>query len=159
MDERERFVRLYRSKVDHTLAFLRDVPDDCWAAVYGSQATVGQLANHLVTAERFWFAQAGDPACGEMSAPPAAKARTRNALITTYEALLEEATDTLVGLSETRLHERVRFAGRRFTTLAFCWGVLAHHSFHLGQMDVIARTFGVSAIAFQPWGPPDEFVG
>ncbi|MEM9194294.1 MAG: DinB family protein [Myxococcota bacterium] len=166
MNEWQRFSALYRAKVEHTLETVAGIADTHWDVSLPGSApvslTVSGIVRHLLTAERFWFGQIAAEGCDEATAPPAPDPALEQlapeALIAAYRQALAESVERLASLPEARLHVDLRFVGRRFTTQAFCWTVLAHHAFHLGHIDLLIRAHGKPGVHFQPWGDVGQLV-
>ena len=167
MNELKRFIGLYRAKADHTLRFARTVPATFWNRPLphladSEVATIAKTMEHLLVAERLWFDQIASASCTEIAPPPRDNADTSTddptMLLSTYSEMVAATTATLSSLSDSRLETEVHFAGRRFTAMALCWTVFAHHVFHVGQIDLAMRYHDLRAVNFHPWGEPGQFL-
>jgi uncharacterized damage-inducible protein DinB len=166
MTERERWNRLFRQQLSHTNDFLAVLRPEDWRAVprdsdtlfLGTRVrriTIGALVGHLITAEENWLGELH--AVSEGGDIPIPRAEALDALpqderlAETYRAAINRISGLAEQLTEADLKKTVTFGGRRYTGMGLLWAVLAHHSFHLGQIDLVMRQQGRGAPEFMEW--------
>lgn len=173
MSEPNRFLALFDQVVDQTIAFAElvdragyaAVPVDTPALFLGTRVdkiTIGALVRHLLLAEAHWFEQVRDVSPGGVIPFPSNAAALEGIpdgapLLETYRRSYAERRSQLEALTEADLTKEIVFAGRRYTVIGFLWTVLGHHSFHLGQIDLLMRQQGIEPPEYMEW-PEDQRV-
>ncbi|MEE2031991.1 DinB family protein [Rhodococcus chondri] len=167
MSERDRFLSLFDQIVEQTIAFAELVDDASYTAVpidtpelfLGTRVdkiTIGGLLRHLILAEAHWFEQVRQASPGAAIPFPGNAAALEEIpdgvpLLERYRRDYTNGRAQLRTLTEEDLAKEVSFAGRRYTVMGFLWTVLGHHSFHLGQIDLLMRQQGIEPPEYMEW--------
>lgn len=175
MSELDRFLGLFDQLVEQTLAFAELVDDAGYAAVpvdtpalfLGTRVnkiTIGSLVRHLLLAEAHWFDQLRQVAPGGAIPFPDNAAVLEEIpngapLLEKYRQSYKVGCAHLEELTEADLAKEVVFAGRRYTAMGFLWTVLGHHSFHLGQIDLLMRQQGTEPLEYMEWPEDQQILG
>ena len=175
MTELQRFLSLYDHQVRHTLRFVEHVPQEVWLSVpvdsefmfLGTRVariTIAALLKHLLIAEGHWFEQlATVQQGGTIPGPPSTTSLSSiedgPAVLNVYRESHEAALRGVASFSKERLSTEFTFMGRRFAVMGLLWMVLAHHGFHLGQVDLLMRQNGLKPLEFLEWAETENVVG
>lgn len=162
-EEFTRFLALFDSMVrySHRWIALMDEQKLDWAPIenpsmrFGSRLsriTVRGLLIHCALAERNFVARILESAPGAtvpLPNDPVAAARFENTdLQQTALTLHEENMAALKSYRAEDLTKKLQFVGREWTGMGLLWGMYAHRSFHLGNIDIYLRQSDVVAPEF-----------
>ncbi len=156
--EFDRFLMMWDRSMHRFEKIIGQVTDDAYRAipVAGDSNYLGNrvgeimidtLVRHLVVAERHWFRfvlNAEDGA--EVPKPESIVAKaelTHESAGTFYREEVGAAFDALKGIQQEQLSKTVTWDGSRYTVMGFLWTVLTHHTYHLGQIDLLMRQEGI----------------
>ncbi|MEM6957337.1 MAG: hypothetical protein AAF645_16720 [Myxococcota bacterium] len=147
-EEHDRFIALYGAKVRHSIQLVADLPDETWSGPVGSDV------KHLLVAERFWSRTLTSIDTDDaIPGPPGNDVLAVHgpAILAAYAEALPSIMKSFRSLPATFALKRYRFVGAPLTGMDFLWSVLAHHAYHLGQVDAAMRAQGHSPRGFFPW--------
>lgn len=166
MTEPDRWSRLFEQQLRHTQDFLgllrpedwQVVPRDSDTLFLGTRVrriTIAALVGHLVTATENWLTRLHQAESGDTIPIPRAEELDALPQDETMAQVYARRVEVLLGLAQqltdADLDKQVSFAGRQYTGAGLLWAVLAHHSFHLGQIDLVMRQQGLAAPEFMEW--------
>ena len=152
--ELQRFIALWERSIyrfDKVLAgltdtALRSIPVPSSANFLGNRVgeiMIDTLIRHLVVAERHWFTTLATIEDGqEIPKPEGIVANADLTAATAARYYVDEITKVLPlikGLSPEQLRKKVQWAGNTFTVMGFLWAIMTHHTYHLGQIDLLLR--------------------
>lgn len=129
-----------------TDAAYRDIPVPSDANFLGKRVgeiMIDTLVRHLVVAERHWLRTLVTIEDGQ--AIPKPESIVANADLDAasagkfYKAEITAATEVLKTISPDQLEKHVKWDNNTFTIMGFLWNILSHHTYHLGQIDLIMR--------------------
>ncbi|MEM7605875.1 MAG: hypothetical protein AAF411_11015 [Myxococcota bacterium] len=147
-EEHDRFIDLYAAKVSHSIAYIADLAEISWSD------GIAETVKHLLVAERFWSQVIASLRPGEaIPGPPGNDVLLIDgpALLPAYREALPAIVAGFRSPSPSFASATFRFAGAGVQGLEFLWSVLAHHAYHLGQIDAAMRAQGCSPRGFFPW--------
>lgn len=176
MEERNRFLSFFDQLVEHTIAYATRVHSDGYAVVpidtpvmfLGTRVNtinIGGLMRHLVLTEALWFDIISKVPDGEHLQFPANAAAlledVHNGLpiLDKYRDLYAAARAKIANMTAGDLNKEIWFAKRGYTALGFLWVVFGHHSFHLGQIDLLMRQQGIEPPEYMEWPKDDGVIG
>jgi uncharacterized damage-inducible protein DinB len=175
MDELERFCRLFDQLVEHTFQYLEQVDVQNYAAIpvdsptmfLGSrvnQINIGSLLRHLILTETHWF-ESLPLVMNKATIPFAQNAsmletiKNGRPLMDNYRAAYGAMKQNLSTLTEADLTKQITFAGHKYSVIGFLWTILGHHSFHLGQIDLLLRQQSFSPPEYMEWPEAQGVLG
>src|SRR5690606_41992406 len=105
---------------------------------------IGGLIRHFVLAEIHWFQAMKDGKSGlaipkPVKAPLLENIADGQELVEKYKEVVTKGFEILKTYTEEDLNKTVSFMGRTYTLMAFLWITFGHHSYHLGQVDMLMR--------------------
>jgi uncharacterized damage-inducible protein DinB len=175
MREIDRFLSLFDQLIEQTLAFVRRINNNAYSAIpvdtdvlfLGTRVnkiTIGALLRHLILAETHWFKTL--PSLEENAVIPFPQnasllegIQDGQPLLDTYRSTYANSRQLLSSLSFSELNKQVSFAGRHYTVMGFLWTILGHHSFHLGQIDLILRQQNITPPEYMEWSETMRVLG
>jgi uncharacterized damage-inducible protein DinB len=173
--ELARFRSMFEHQFHHTFTFLASLGPDDWTRVpidndvmflgtRVSRINIMNLLGHLLMTEADWFTKL--PATADLTDLAFQQDFSLTAdladgqdLIARFRASHDATIASLDALTPGQLNNRIRFAGRWLTVMGFLWFVFAHHSFHLGQIELLVRQNGHMAPEFLEWSETKRVVG
>jgi uncharacterized damage-inducible protein DinB len=108
---------------------------------------IDTLVRHLVVAERHWFhfvINCADNA--QISKPESIVAKAELSHTDAgefYRTEIQNALDVLKTIQPQQLNKTVSWDGSIYTVMGFLWTILTHHTYHLGQIDLLMRQQGI----------------
>jgi len=108
---------------------------------------IDTLVRHLVVAERHWFRFVLD--CEEGAPIPKPEGIVARAELSHdvagefYQKEIGAALESLKGIDRSQLDKTVTWDGCTYTVMGFLWTILSHHTYHLGQIDLLMRQQGI----------------
>ncbi len=176
MDELRRFTSLFDQLVEHTFSYLAriddlasyaTVPIDSDVNFLGTRVNrihIGSLLRHYVVAEAHWFAQLARAEDGAIIPFPDNAAilegiEDGEPLLHAYRTIYLRAKQDLASIGGDDLNKRIRFAGRNYTVMGMLWTILSHHSFHLGQIDLLMRQQNIQPPEYMEWPEREAVIG
>lgn len=174
MNELRRFLSLFDTLVEHTLKYLSRsdvaqyeiVPVDTPLMFLGTRVNkinIGALLRHLILAEHHWFTSLPEVEPGGTIPFPKNAAALDEVpdgpeLLQKYRDSYAEARRSLEKLTAHDLEKEVTFGKTRYNGLGLLWTILGHHSFHLGQIDLLQRQQNIEPPEYMEW-PTHEVLG
>lgn len=73
------------------------------------------------------------------------------ALINKYKELYKKGVSVLNSYNKLDLEKHVSFFNRKYTGMGFLWIIFGHHSYHLGQIDMIMRQNNINPTEYMEW--------
>lgn len=175
MREIDRFLSLFDQLIEQTFAFVRTIDNSVYAAIpidtdtlfLGTRVnkiTVGALLRHVILAETHWFKMLTLLKTDEVMPFPQNASLLENVedgqpLLDRYKSAYDNSRQLLLSLSSSDLDKQLSFAGRRYTVMGFLWTILGHHSFHLGQIDLLLRQQSITPPEYMEWSETAEVLG
>jgi uncharacterized damage-inducible protein DinB len=174
-NELERFRLMFDHQFHHTFTFLEALDEEDWQHVpidndvmfLGSRVAtinISNLLSHLLMTEADWFTKL--KATHDLhdldfhqDFSLVANLSGGKDLVARYRRSHNETISRLDALNADDLTKRIRFADRWLTGMGFLWFVFAHHSFHLGQIELLIRQCGHGAPEFLEWPEVNRVVG
>lgn len=108
---------------------------------------IDTLVRHLVVAERHWFRFVLDCADGASIPKPegivAAAELNHDEAGDFYRKEVGAAFADLKKIDRRQLEKTVSWGGGTYTVMGFLWTILSHHTYHLGQIDLLMRQQGI----------------
>ncbi len=147
---------------------LRNIPVKSDANFLGNRVgeiMIDTLVRHLVVAERHWLRIVVD--CEDGAEVPKPESIVANAELTHenaaefYQQEIRAAFAELKKMTPQQLEKKLVWDNNTYTVMGFLWTVLSHHTYHLGQIDLLMRQNGiypVDILSPQAMGPV-ELVG
>lgn len=173
--EIERFLSLFDQLIEQTFSFVSQthltayqaIPVDSDVMFLGTRVnkiTVSSLIHHLILAEAHWFETVKSIDNGGVIPFPANAEllmgiNDGQPLVEKYRRTYEVSRQHLLSLSAVDLDKQVSFANRKYTVIGFLWTVLGHHSFHLGQIDLLLRQQNFAPPEYMEWQETKEVIG
>ena len=169
--EIERFCVLFDRLVQLTHAGVSATPKDLqtWQPKSDEGMTIGNriktvtiksLFIHQIVSEHLWIEAAAN--CTEGAGMPKPSdgvelsARLDQGDYLTEGKLLHAANiERLRSFSQATLDKKVEFVGRQWTVMGFLWSIYAHHSYHLGHIDMFWRRGGHAGPEFHAFNPTE----
>ena len=168
--EFERFLILFDRLVTETSLWIEKTPEDKldWVPVdtpqmrFGdriSKITIASLFAHVVVASYKWVRTLKDCADGDtipLPKDPEMMAKCMSGdTIATARRMHGETMEILRGFGPAELGKTVLFAGdnSQWSGMGFLWGMMAHHAFHLGNLDTYLRQADIEAPDFFSFDP------
>lgn len=158
MTDLERFRSLFTQQVQHTWEFVRNIAENAWTAIpvdsdtnfMGTRIqkiTILSLLKHLCVVESYWFEQLPLlPANSVLPVPPGTEAlqniNTGSEMLARYREMHLRSMQDMSRWTEADLDKEFTFVHRKFTVRGFLRAIHGHHSFHLGQLDLLLRQQG-----------------
>jgi uncharacterized damage-inducible protein DinB len=108
---------------------------------------IDTLVRHLVVAERHWLNFVLD--CEDGASIPKPEGIVAKAELnyddagTFYRTEVGAALAALKLIDRKQLDKMVSWAGCNYTVMGFLWTILSHHTYHLGQIDLLMRQQGI----------------
>jgi uncharacterized damage-inducible protein DinB len=175
MREIDRFMSLFDQLIEQTFAFVSKLDPSVYAAIpvdtetlfLGTRVnkiTVGALLRHLILAETHWFELLTVLNTEEVMPFPHNASLLENIkdgqpLLDRYESVYDNSRQFLLSLSTADLDKQLSFAGRQYTVMGFLWTILGHHSFHLGQIDLLLRQQHITPPEYMEWSETGRVLG
>lgn len=167
LTEFHRFLNIHEQLYLQTLNLLKDVEDDIfdqipmdteamYLGVRVNRITIGGLIRHFVLAEIHWFKAMKEGKNGLVIPKPDNASLLEHisdgkALMEKYKAVFEEGKSILNSYTEDDLNKTVTFMGRSYTVMGFLWVSFGHHSYHLGQVDMLMRQHNIYPEEYMEW--------
>lgn len=156
--EFERFLMMWERSMHRLEVILGQVTEEAYRAVpvpgdtnylgdRVGEIMIDTLVRHLVVAERHWFRFVLD--CEEGASIPkpegiVAKVELKAAEAGAYyRKEVGTAFAQLRQMDPRQLEKRVIWDGSTYTVMGFLWTILTHHTYHLGQLDLLMRQQGI----------------
>lgn len=104
---------------------------------------IDTLVRHLVVAERHWFKSLAKIEDGATIPKP--EGIVANADLTYQNAAqfyideVGNAFKDLKNINIAQLEKKIKWSGNTFTVMGFLWAIFTHHTYHLGQIDLLLR--------------------
>ena len=121
---------------------------------------IDTLVRHLVVAERHWLRTV--VSCEDGAEVPKPESIMANAELTHenaaayYQQEIGAAFEVLKTMAPEQLGKKLVWDNNTYTVMGFLWTVLSHHTYHLGQIDLLMRQHGiypVDILSPQAMGP------
>lgn len=80
-------------------------------------------------------------------------------LVEKYKEVFAKGFEILKTYTEEDLNKTVSFMGRKYTVMAFLWITFGHHSYHLGQVDMLMRQNGIYPAEYMEWPNTSTLIG
>ena len=166
--EHRRFLTLFQRMVDHTDAWVARTPEDKldWVPIqtsamrFGdrvSRVSIKSLIAHIVVGENHWAHSLPEIADGAVMQLPQYSALQDEIGKGDFRAIAHRAQKEIVeafgAMNAAQLDKKVVWVGREWTVMGFLWGVYAHRSFHIGNIDTYLRQADVVAPEFFEFNP------
>lgn len=161
------FIDLFSKRVEHTFTYLQQLPPEVWTKTpvdspymfLGTRVNsiqISTLIRHIALAETHWFEQIQNlPHEGTIPFPANSELlSTVNdgmELITAYRNLHQCSMQLLANMSPENLQKVLCFAGRQYRVETLLWQILGHHSYHMGQVDILMRQLGFEPPEYMEW--------
>ena len=161
------FIDLFSRRVEHTFTYLAQLPPEVWQKVpldspymfLGTRVNsiqISSLIRHLVLAETHWFEQIHRlPHKSSIPFPNNRELLSQVTdgieLITTYRKLHQHSMQTLSAMPKEELKKVLCFAERHYRVETLLWQILGHHSYHMGQVDILMRQLGFEPPEYMEW--------
>ena len=157
-DEFERFLMMWERSMHRFEVILGQVTEAAYRAVpvpgdtnylgdRVGEIMIDTLVRHLVVAERHWFRFVLD--CEEGAAIPKPEGIVARAELkhdeagAFYRQEVGAAFAELKRIDRRQLEKRVSWDGSVYTVMGFLRTILSHHTYHLGQIDLLMRQQGI----------------
>jgi uncharacterized damage-inducible protein DinB len=173
--EIDRFLSLFDQLVEQTFEFVRSIDNSVYSAIpvdtdtlfLGTRVnkiTVGALLRHIILAETHWFKMLTLLKTDEVMPFPQnasllEQIEDGQPLLNEYKSSYANSRQLLLSLSSDDLDKQLSFAGRQYTVLGFLWTILGHHSFHLGQIDLLLRQQSIMPPEYMEWAETTRVLG
>ncbi len=174
--EFNRFLSLHEQLFLQTLNLLNDIDNDeiynkifidnnvMYLGTRVNKITIGGLIRHFVLAEIHWFEIMKEDK-EEIMIPKPDNAsllehiKDGNDLIERYKEVFAKGKKILETYTEKDLNKTVSFMGRKYTTMGFLWVTFGHHSYHLGQIDMLMRQHEIYPAEYMEWPNNETVIG
>ena len=80
-------------------------------------------------------------------------------LVEKYKEVFAKGFEILKTYLEDDLNKMVTFMGRTYTVMGFLWITFGHHSYHLGQIDMLMRQNGINPAEYMEWPNISTLIG
>lgn len=173
--EIERFLSLFEQLIEQTFSFVSQTDLAAYQAIIVdsdvmflgtrvNKISVSSLIRHLILAEAHWFETVKSIENGGVIPFPANAnlligVNDGQPLVEKYRHTYEVSRQHLLSLSAVDLEKQVYFAERQYTVMGFLWTVLGHHSFHLGQIDLLLRQQNIAPPEYMEWREIEGVIG
>ena len=172
-DEFERFLMMWDRSIHRFETIIGQVTKEAYRTVpipgdtnylgdRVGEIMIDTLVRHLVVAERHWFRFVLDCEEGAVVPKPegiVAKAElSYNQAGDFYRKEVGAAFEALKQIDRSQLEKRVSWDGCTYTVMGFLWTILTHHTYHLGQIDLLMRQQGIyphDILSREALGPVD----
>ena len=170
-----RFLNIHKQLYLQTLELLKDVPDEVFKSTpidnevmyLGTRVNtinIGGLIRHFVLAEIHWFQAMKEGENGLAIPKPDNASLLENIadgqeLVEKYKDVFAKGFEILKSYTEEDLNKTVSFMGRKYTVMAFLWITFGHHSYHLGQVDMLMRQNGIYPAEYMEWPNTSTLIG
>ena len=156
--EFERFLMMWERSMHRFEVILEQVTEEAYRTVpipgdtnyLGNRVgeiMIDTLVRHLVVAERHWFRFVLD--CEEGAVVPKPEGIVARAELKAEEAgayyrrEVGAAFAELKKINPAQLEKTLAWEGSVYTVMGFLWTILTHHTYHLGQIDLLMRQQGI----------------
>lgn len=161
--ERDRFLTLFGRLVASTTEMMEAMPADKREAVpvqnpsvrFGdrlSQVTAKSLFIHTIVAEHRWAQDLCNCSDGDVIPVPRDPVLTETLSAGDYlkraGELHEDNVRIFAGFTDSALSTHITFNESAWTVMGLLWGVYSHRAFHVGNIDIYVRQFGVTPADF-----------
>lgn len=173
--ELNRFLSIHEQLYLQTLALLEDLSDEVlestpidnevmYLGTRVNKINIGGLLRHLILAEIHWYKEMKTGKDGHVIEKPINAAVLENitdgkSLIQRYKDVFAEGLSILKTYTEEDLNKEVSFSGRKYTVMSFLWITFGHHSYHLGQADLLMRQNNVYPVEYMEWPNTSTIIG
>lgn len=174
-EEFQRFLNIHEQMYLQTLDLLKDAPDEIYDAVPIDNASmflgvrvnkinIGSLIRHFILAEIHWFKAMKEGESGLVIPKPENAALLEGIpngkqLTDRYKEVYEEGKVILETYTEEDINKQVTFMGRTYSVMGFLWITFGHHSYHLGQIDMLIRQNDILPIEYMEWPNVKTVIG
>lgn len=168
------FIQLFRGRVAHTLTYLEKIPAEAWQKVpvesnylfLGTRVNtihISALIRHLILAETHWFEKIHELPSGSVMPFPQNAHLLKDiedgpALIQAYTHYHAARMKALETLNDEELAHTLIFAERKYTVSSLLWQILGHHSYHMGQVDILMRQQNIEPPEYMEWPQPEGHI-
>lgn len=167
LNELTRFMNIHEQMYLQTLNLLKDVslpmytntPIDNEVMYLGTRVNtinISNLIKHFVLAEIHWIKMMKEGNDGLIIPKPENASLLEHIedgeeLLKKYTEVYFEGKKILETYTEEDLNKKVNFMNREYTVMGFLWIIFGHHSYHMGQVDLLVRQQGVYPIEYMEW--------
>lgn len=175
IQEFNRFLSIHEQLYLQTLVLLKDVSEETYNNIpidnevmyLGTRVNtinIGGLIRHFVLAEIHWFQAVKEGNNGLIIPKPDNASLLKNIpngqpLVDKYKEVFSKGFEILKTYTEDDLNKTVSFMGRTYTVMAFLWITFGHHSYHLGQVDMLMRQNGIYPAEYMEWPNTSTLIG
>lgn len=175
LSELNRFIDLHEQLYLQTLNILKDVDEDTYNSIpidndvmylgkRVNKITIGGLLRHLILAENHWIISMKEAADGTVIEKPANASIIEDitdskSLISRYKEVFAKGLEVIKTYTEEDINKTVSFSGRTYSVMSFLWVIFGHHSYHLGQADLIMRQNGIYPEEYMEWPNDSTKIG
>lgn len=174
LTELNRFINIHEQLYLQTLNLLKDVdaekytntPIDNDVMFLGSRVNkinISALIRHFVLAEVHWF-KVMKEGTEDIVIPKPNNAsilefiEDGEPLLEEYSKVFNEGKKLLESYTLEDINKKVKFIDREYTVMGFLWIVFGHHSYHLGQVDMLIRQQGIYPVEYMEWPKIDNII-
>lgn len=147
------FGDVYRAEVDRLLGVVASVqsteqylrrPVETATTFVGPNAlAIDMLVRHLIAAESHWLSLLPSLRAGAVmtlpNPPVLPDSLAKESVEAAYQDKVLVFLPEVLGMTEAAAREPIVFRSKEYEKRAFLWVLLVHHSYHLGQIDLMLR--------------------
>lgn len=157
------------------MELLKDIPDNVfdntpidndvmYLGERVNKINIAGLIRHFVLAEIHWFQAMKEGKDGLIIPKPNNTSLLENIengklLVEKYKEVFAKGFEILKTYLEDDLNKMVPFVGRTYTVMGFLWITFGHHSYHLGQIDMLMRQNGINPAEYMEWPNISTLIG
>lgn len=145
-----RFDKVLNGLTDEALRSIPIPSDSNFLGNRVGEIMIDTLIRHLVIAESHWFKTLASVNDGDIIPKP--ESIVANAELNkdnAAEFYVNEITKSLPyieNLTDEQLIKKVKWDNNTFTVMGFLWAISNHHTYHLGQIDLLLRQNNITPL-------------